>query len=352
MYILGIESSCDETAAAVVEREEQNRVIVEQVKSQVPLHARYGGVVPEIASRTHYEVIDYLTRSVLEKAGLTIHAIDLIALTQGPGLMGSLLIGLSFAKGLAFAHKIPLAAVDHIHAHIESAFIDNPDIQYPLVALVVSGGHTTLFYQESKFDLQVLARTRDDAAGEVMDKVARFYGLGYPGGPIMDNLSQQGDTNRFNFTVPRMSDGSDDFSFSGYKTAAIRHPAAANKTIDPEDQTFKDLMASFFNSMVDYLLIKTRAAVEKTQPRSLIAAGGVSRSKLLREKFIAAFTGSPVKLYLSSPVYCTDNAAMVAWLGYEKFRALPNINYFDYHLNSYSRALFKEKDKRRTTNGR
>lgn len=345
MYILGIESSCDETAVAVVERKEHNRVIVEQIKSQVPLHAKYGGVVPEIASRNHYEVIDYLTRSVLEKAGLTIHAIDLIAVTQGPGLMGSLLVGLSFAKGLAFAHRIPLAAVDHIHAHIESAFIDNPHIRYPLVALVVSGGHTTLFYQKSRFNIQVLSKTRDDAVGEVLDKVAKFYGLGYPGGPILDELSKKGDKNRFKFTFPRMSDGSDDFSFSGYKTAAIRHPAAADKStnIDPRDQTFKDLMASFFNSMVDYLLIKTRAAVERMTPKSLIVAGGVSRSSLLREKFTQAFRDTPVELYLSSPAYCTDNAAMIAWLGYEKFRAMPNINYFDSHLNSYSRALFKRR---------
>ncbi|NIM10725.1 MAG: tRNA (adenosine(37)-N6)-threonylcarbamoyltransferase complex transferase subunit TsaD [Candidatus Aminicenantes bacterium] len=345
MYILGIESSCDETAVAVVEREEHNRVIEEQIKSQVPLHAKYGGVVPEIASRNHYEVIDYLAQSVLEKAGLTIHAIDLIAVTQGPGLMGSLLVGLSFAKGLAFAHKIPLAAVDHIHAHIESAFIDNPDIRYPLVALVVSGGHTTLFYQESRFNIQVLSKTRDDAVGEVLDKVAKFYGLGYPGGPILDELSKKGDKDRFKFTFPRMTDGSDDFSFSGYKTAAIRHPAAAGKSVDinPGDQTFKDLMASFFNSMVDYLLIKTRAAVEKTTPKSLIVAGGVSRSSLLREKFTQAFKDTPVELYLSSPGYCTDNAAMIAWLGYEKFRAMPNINYFDSHLNSYSRALFKRR---------
>jgi N6-L-threonylcarbamoyladenine synthase len=262
--------------------------------------------------------------------------------------MGSLLVGLSFAKGLAHANKIPLVAVDHILAHIESAFIDNPGISYPLVALVVSGGHTTLFLQKSKFDTYVLAKTRDDAVGEVLDKAAKFYGLGYPGGPILDKLSREGSRKRFKFTVPKMSDGSGDFSFSGYKTAVIRHPAFAGRSMppDPEDPTFKDLMASFFNSIGDYLLDKTRAAIEKTNPRSLIVAGGVSRSALLREKFTAAFggPGSPVKLYLSSPAYCTDNAAMIAWLGYEKFRHFPNINYFDQRLNSYSRAFFKSKN--------
>lgn len=347
MYILGIESSCDETAAAVIERGERsrNRVIDEQIKSQVLLHAKYGGVVPEIASRNHYEVIDYLTLKVLENAGLTIGDIDLIALTRGPGLMGSLLVGLSFAKGLAYANKIPLVGVDHILAHIESAFIDNPDIQYPLIALVVSGGHTTIFYQTAKFDTKILSKTRDDAAGEVLDKVSKFFGLGYPGGPILDKLYKGGDTKRFKFTVPRMSDGSEDFSFSGYKTAAIRHPAA--KEIDPADQTFKDLIASFLNSVVDYLLKKTRAAVEQTGARSLVVAGGVSRNSLLREKFSAAFQNTPVKLYLSSPQFCTDNAAMIAWLGYEKYIGFPGLNYFDNYLNSYSRAVFKNGTKHR-----
>jgi N6-L-threonylcarbamoyladenine synthase len=345
MYILGIESSCDETAAALVERGEENRVIDEQIKSQIPLHAQYGGIVPEIASRNHYEVIDHLTRSVLENAGLTVADIDLLALTQGPGLMGSLLVGLSFAKGLAYANKIPLVAVDHIHAHIESAFIDHPDICYPLVALVVSGGHTTLFYQESRFRTEILSKTRDDAVGEVLDKVAKYFGLGYPGGPILDKLYKGGDATKFTFTVPRMSDGSDDFSFSGYKTAAIRHPAA--KDIDIGSQTFKDLVASFLESIVDYLLGKTRSAVEKTGAKSIIVAGGVSRNSLLRQKFFDAFQDSKAELFLSSPPYCTDNAAMIAWLGYEKFKKFPNINYFDNYLNSYSRALFKKAGKHR-----
>ena len=341
MYILGIESSCDETAVAVIEREEQNRVIAEQIKSQVPLHAQYGGVVPEIASRNHYEVIDHLTREVLKSSGLTIDQMQIIALTLGPGLLGSLLVGLSFAKGLAFANKLPLVAVDHILAHIEAAFIDQPDIEYPLLALVVSGGHTTLFHQKAKFKTEVLSKTRDDAVGEVLDKVAKFYGLGYPGGPVLDRIYKGGDPNRYSFTSPKMSDGSDDFSFSGYKTAAIRHPAG--KIPDPENPEFKDLIASFLSSIADYLLAKTRAAVEKVKPKSVILAGGVSRNTLLREKFTQAFSEGPVKLYLSSPRYCTDNAAMIAWLGYEKYRCYPNINYFDSYLNSYSRSPFGDR---------
>jgi N6-L-threonylcarbamoyladenine synthase len=344
MYILGIESSCDETAVAVIEREEQDRVIAEKIKSQIPLHAKYGGVVPEIASRNHYEVIDYLTIEVLKEAGITIDDTQAIALTLGPGLMGSLLVGLSFAKGLAFANKIPLVAVDHVLAHIESAFIEQPGIQYPLVALVVSGGHTTLFYQKSKFHTGVIAKTRDDAVGEVLDKVSKFYGLGYPGGPILDKLYKGGNPNRCSFTFPKMSDGSDDFSFSGYKTAAIRHPVG--KDANTNHQDFKDLIASFLNSIVDYLLTKTQSVVENTKPKSLIVAGGVSRNSLLRKKFTQAFTASSTKLYLSSPRYCTDNAAMVAWLGYEKYHSFPNINYFDRYLNSYSRTSFSDRGPR------
>jgi N6-L-threonylcarbamoyladenine synthase len=350
MYVLGIESSCDETAVALIERGEENRVIAEQIKSQVPLHAKYGGVVPEIASRNHYEVIDRLTVETLKNAGMTIRDIELIALTRGPGLIGSLLIGLSFAKGLAFTNRIPISPVDHIAAHIESAFIENPGIEFPLIALVVSGGHTTLFYQESRFETEVLAKTRDDAVGEVMDKIAKFFGLGYPGGPILDKMYPTGDPRRYNFTAPRMSDGSNDFSFSGYKTAVIRHPEVKGMGVGSQD--FNDLISSFLYSVVGYMLEKAQAAVEERKGvRSLIVSGGVSRNSLLREMFTEAFVrnGSDkgIKLYMPSPRYCTDNAAMVAWLGYEKYRAFPRVDYFDPCLNVYSRALFKESKKHR-----
>jgi N6-L-threonylcarbamoyladenine synthase len=349
MYILGIESSCDETAIAVIERGQQNHVIDEQIKSQIPLHSKYGGVVPEIASRNHYEVIDLLASAALKNAGLTFRDIDLIALTQGPGLIGSLLIGLSFAKGLSFSNKIPIAPVDHISAHIESAFIENPEIEYPLIALVVSGGHTTLFYQKSKFETEIISKTRDDAVGEIMDKTAKFFGLGYPGGPILDSMYKGGDPNRFKFTFPRMSDGSNDFSFSGYKTAVIRHRHYEAKEIQPDQQIFKDLISSFLHSVVGYLLEKTRAAVEEKKVRSLIVSGGVSRNSLLRETFNKEFNSptSSVKLYIPSPRFCTDNAAMIAWLGYEKYQTFPHFNYFDPYLNAYSRALFKERRKHR-----
>lgn len=344
MLILGIESSCDETAVAVVERGENNVVLAEKIKSQIPLHSPYGGIVPEIAARTHYEVIDLLTSQALQKAKVDIVDINLLALTVGPGLIGSLLTGLAFAKGLAIVQKLPLVAIDHIAAHIEAPFITHAGIEYPLLALVVSGGHTSLFYQKEKFAGQVVAKTRDDAAGEIMDKIAKHFGLGYPGGPLLDNLYAKGDPGRFTFTMPRMSDGGDDFSFSGYKSAVLRQ--AQNLSIQPDSQDFFDLLASFLRSLVDYLLKKTLGVINKFPVRSLIVSGGVSRNSLLRSRFTQECAALGIKLYLPDPVYCTDNAAMVAWLGYEKYLAYPNLNYFDLYLNSYSRAIFRQGNRK------
>ncbi|HSQ35654.1 MAG TPA: tRNA (adenosine(37)-N6)-threonylcarbamoyltransferase complex transferase subunit TsaD [Candidatus Binatia bacterium] len=345
MLILGIESSCDETAVAVVQRGEKNAVLSEAIKSQIDLHAPYGGIVPEIAARTHYQAIDQLTRQALAEAGVGIDDIDLLAVTQGPGLLGSLLVGLAFAKGLAAARKLPLAAVDHIAAHIEAPFISQSPIAYPLLALVVSGGHTSLFYQKEKFDGRLIAKTRDDAAGEIMDKIAKHLNLGYPGGPLLDALYAKGDPGRFAFTEPRMSDGSDDFSFSGYKSAFLRLAGSLNIQLHSRD--FYDLLASFSQSLVEYLLKKTLAAVDKFPVRSLIVSGGVSRNTLLRSRFAERCAELGIHLYLPEPDYCTDNAAMIAWLGFEKYRAYPNLDYFDPYLNSYSRATFKESRRHR-----
>jgi N6-L-threonylcarbamoyladenine synthase len=345
LYILGIESSCDETAVAVVERGVVNAVRSEAIKSQVELHAPFGGIVPEIAARTHYEAIDRLCRQALHQAGLGIGDIEVLAVTLGPGLVGSLLIGLAFAKGLAMAHELPLVAVDHIAAHIEAPFISHNHIAYPLLALVVSGGHTSLFFQESKFCGRMVAKTRDDAAGEVMDKVAKHFGLGYPGGPLLDNLFDKGDAGRFRFTRPRMSDGGDDFSFSGYKSALLRQARELDVVAGSKD--FYDLLASFLGSLVDYLLDKTLAAAVSLKVRSLIVSGGVSRNTLLRRRFADACAARGLPLYLPEPRYCTDNAAMIAWLGYEKYAAFPNMNYYDLYLNSYSRSSFRESKRHR-----
>ena len=329
----------------MIKRGSVNRVLHEEIKSQIPLHRRFGGIVPEVAARNHLEAIDYLLERLLKKAKVDLDGVDLLALTQGPGLIGSLLVGLAFTKGLSYSRRIPLVGVDHIFSHIESSFINRTDISYPLMALVVSGGHTSIFYQQSKFDTKLLAKTRDDAAGEVMDKVVNYFGLGYPGGPILDRRFGEGDPNRFSFTVPRMSDGSDDFSFSGYKTAVLRF--AEKESIESGSAALPDLLSSFLSSVVDYLVFKTLQLMERWDVRSLIVAGGVSRNTLLRERFTSQCASLEIPLYLPENRYCTDNATMVAWLGYEMYRNFPDNNYFDYSLNSFSRAYFKAKAKHR-----
>ncbi len=345
MYVLGIESSCDETAVAVIERGERNAVLSEAIKSQIELHAPFGGIVPEIAARTHYEAIELLCQEALRRSGVSLDDIGLLAVTQGPGLVGSLLVGLSFAKGLALARGLPLAAVDHVAAHVEASFISHGGIAYPLLALVVSGGHTTLFHQEAKFSGRVVAKTRDDAAGEVMDKVAKHFGLGYPGGPLLDELYARGDPRRFRFTRPRMSDGGEDFSFSGYKAALLR--LARERNIQPQGRDFHDLLASFLESLVEYLAGKTLEAADFLGVRSLIVSGGVSRNSLLRRRFAEACGARGLPLYLPEPRYCTDNAAMIAWLGYERYTAFPGERYDDLGLNAYSRAAFRESKRHR-----
>jgi N6-L-threonylcarbamoyladenine synthase len=235
--------------------------------------------------------------------------------------------------------------VDHVAAHIEAPFIGREAIAYPLLALVVSGGHTSLFYQEAKFAGRVIAKTRDDAAGEVMDKVAKHFGLGYPGGPLLDNLYAKGDPGRFPFTRPRMSDGGEDFSFSGYKSAVLRR--AQELAIAPGTKDLYDLLASFLSALVEYLLDKTLAAARALPVRSLIVSGGVSRNSLLRRRFGEACAAMGLPLYLPEPRYCTDNAAMIAWLGYEKFMAFPDEDYLDLGLDSYSRASFRASKRHR-----
>jgi N6-L-threonylcarbamoyladenine synthase len=339
MFILGIESSCDETAFSIIERGEKNSVIVEKIKSQIDLHKKFGGVVPEIASRSHYEVLTELMNGVINRSGLEIDDIGLISVTNGPGLIGSLLIGLSFAKGLSYSYKIPLIGVNHILSHAESPFITGgDDIEYPLLSLVVSGGHTTLFYFKTKFDFEIVSATRDDAAGEVMDKVAKFLGLGYPGGPILDKLYEKGDPERFQFTIPKMSDGSDDFSFSGYKTAVLRR--AASEGITKENKDMYDLISSFLNSVTDYLILKIRSGLNKFEVKSITVAGGVSKNSLLRKKLGVFSKEKNIPLYLPDSKYCTDNASMVAWMGYERFKTFPENDYENLYLDAYARKDF------------
>ncbi len=306
--VLGIETSCDETAAAVIADGREVRSSV--VSSQVDLHARYGGVVPELAGRAHIERIDAVVSEALEAAGTPRGAgIDAVAATCGPGLVGSLLVGLSEAKALSLAWGVPLVGVNHLEAHLFAPFLEAPDLGWPLVVLLVSGGHTLLVEARAPGDYRLLGQTIDDAAGEAYDKVARYLGLGYPGGPAIDRLATEGDPAAFAF--PRaLSDGGFDFSFSGLKTAVVR-------TVErhPEART-ADVAASFQQAVVDVLVAKTRRAAEAVGAAGLCLAGGVAANSRLRQETAEAGEALGLPTYLPSRAMCTDNAAMVAACGW------------------------------------
>ncbi|MFQ6083662.1 MAG: tRNA (adenosine(37)-N6)-threonylcarbamoyltransferase complex transferase subunit TsaD [Candidatus Aminicenantia bacterium] len=315
MFILGIETSCDETAAAVLK--DGHEILSNIVLSQDELHAPYGGVVPELASRQHIKTINWIVEESLSRAGIKLNQIDVFAVTQGPGLIGSLLVGLSFAKGLAYHFQKPLIGVDHLQAHIEAAFLEYNDILLPVLALVVSGGHTSLFFIPKKLTYQLIGKTRDDAAGEALDKIAKFLEIGYPGGPIIDKLSEKGETKKFKFSLPKMSDESLDFSFSGLKTAALKY--IKQLKITQESPLIYDFLASFQQGIINSLLKNVTRALRVYQPRSLIICGGVARNRALRKNFQAFSSKQNLQLFIPSPKLCSDNAAMVAALGYQNY---------------------------------
>jgi N6-L-threonylcarbamoyladenine synthase len=308
--ILGIETSCDETAAAVVER--GTSVLSSVVSSQVDLHARYGGVVPEIASRAHVDLIVPVVAQAFVEAGLSeVSAdgepqVDAVAATYGPGLVGALLVGVSAAKALALAWEVPFIAVNHLEAHLYATLLEEPDLELPLVVLLVSGGHTMIVLMEGHGQYQVLGSTIDDAAGEAFDKVARYLGLGYPGGPAIDALSVQGDPEAIRFPRPMEGDGTYDFSFSGLKTAVVNHVRR-----HPEVET-PDVAASFQEAVVDVLVTKAQAAAREVGAKGLCLGGGVAANSRLRERFLDACVEDGIRGFLPSRAMCTDNAAMVA----------------------------------------
>jgi N6-L-threonylcarbamoyladenine synthase len=324
MLVLGIESSCDETAAALVE--DGRTVLSNVVASQVETHRSFGGVVPELASREHLRNIGFVIRKAFGDAGRNYDQIDGIAVTQGPGLIGSLLVGVSYAKAMAFALEKALVPVNHIEGHIFSAFIEHTEIPYPLLALAVSGGHTSLIFSPEPERYQLVARTRDDAAGEALDKLAKFLGLGYPGGPVIDRLAQQGDPRSFHFSIPKISDGSLDFSFSGFKTAALRHIEQAGirpcRSVKKVPQKVLDLVASYQQAIIDTLVMQTTRAMKKHHPQSILLVGGVACNSLLRRTFTEVFEagGKCCRVYYPSPMLTTDNAAMIAAAGTPKLR--------------------------------
>lgn len=335
MYILAIETSCDETAAAVLNGE--GKVLSSVVLSQDEIHAPYGGVVPELASRQHLRSIGPILGECLRRASLPLETIDAYAVTQGPGLVGSLLVGLSFAKGLAYYFNKPLIGIDHLEAHIEAVFLENSVIPFPALALLVSGGHTSLFLLKKRLHYRLLGRTRDDAAGEALDKIAKFLGLGYPGGPVIEKMAAGGNHEKFAFGRPRMKDSSLDFSFSGLKTAALK--VIAETGISRDHPLLQDFLAGFEEAVIRALLENVAAAVEKFNPASLILCGGVARNRRLRSRFETLARSMGLSAFVPSPSLCTDNAAMVAALGIENLKAMKKKPGSDLELDAYPRFI-------------
>lgn len=318
MLILGIESSCDETAAAVVK--DGREIISSVISSQIELHRPFGGVFPELAAQEHLSKIEPVVTEAIEKAGISFAELDAVAVTQGPGLIGSLLVGVSYAKALAWGLGLPLVGVNHIEGHVFSVVFENPEINFPALALIVSGGHTNLFYIPEAGKYKVVSRTRDDAAGEAFDKVGKMLGLSYPGGPVIEKIARSGDAGKIKFPIAKISDGRPDFSFSGLKTAVARY--LRENEIEPvadgaePNQTIKDVAASFQATVVKSLMTNVAKLADVYEPRTLIVAGGVACNGALRaaaEDF-GARRGLPV--YFPSKHLSTDNAAMIAAAGH------------------------------------
>lgn len=316
MRVLAIETSCDDTGAAVVL--DGRKILSNVVSSQVSVHQKYGGVVPELASRRHIESIVPIVTEALETAKVTLRDIDGISVTQGPGLVGSLLVGLSFAKSLSFVTGLPFVGVNHIEAHLSAIFLNKNPPKFPFIGLVVSGGHTSLFRVGGFGKYKRLGQTRDDAAGEAFDKVAKLLGLGYPGGPIIDELSKSGNPRAIRFPRPSLGKNSLDFSFSGLKTAVVNYVKAHPEPIGgyPED-LIRDIVSSFQEAVVDVLVKKTLQAAQQQGLRKVVLSGGVAANQHLREKIKEEASQQKVKVYMPSPSFCTDNAAMVGVVGYE-----------------------------------
>ncbi len=328
MIILGIESSCDETAAALLQGGRE--ILSSVVSSQVKVHRDYGGVVPELASREHVDNICPVVEEALARASIALKQIDGIGVTRGPGLVGALLVGLTYAKGLAYALRIPYVGVNHLEGHLYSIFLEHPEAEAPALSLVVSGGHTNLYYLRSNTELELVSRTRDDAAGEALDKLAKLLGLGYPGGPVIDRLAPHGDARAVPFAIPKISDGSLDFSFSGIKTAALRHvqetglrPVSPEQARDPKGipRGILDLVASYQRRIVDQLLKRLEQAAQGRDVRSIQISGGVSCNSELRRRTVRHFQKQGLPVYFPRPSLTTDNAAMIACAAYRRLSA-------------------------------
>lgn len=314
--ILAIESSCDETAAAVVKN--GRTVLSNVISSQIELHKLYGGVVPEIASRKHIEKINQVIQEALDEAGVTLDDLDAIGVTYGPGLVGALLVGVAEAKAIAYAKGVPLVGVHHIEGHVSANYIENQDLEPPFLCLIVSGGHTHLVVVKDYGEFEILGRTRDDAAGEAFDKVARAIGLGYPGGPKIDKLSNEGNPDAIPFPRAKVDDGPYDFSFSGLKSAVLNYLNKCRMT--GEKIVEADVAASFQKAVTDVLVGNAIRAAKELNMDKLALAGGVASNQHLRQAMEEACRKEKIKLYRPSPILCTDNAAMIGAAAYYEYK--------------------------------
>ena len=315
ILILGLESSCDETAAAVIKN--GRTVLSNVISSQIDIHKEYGGVVPEIASRKHIERINTVIEEALKEAGVGLKDLDAIGVTYGPGLVGALLVGVAEAKAICFAADIPLVGVHHIEGHVSANYIENKDLEPPFLCLIVSGGHTHLVVVKDYGEFEILGRTRDDAAGEAFDKVARAIGLGYPGGPKIDKLSKEGNPDTITFPKTKIEDAPYDFSFSGLKSAVLNYINKAkmmNEEFNPAD-----LAASFQKNVVDTLTEKTIHAAKELHINKVAIAGGVASNSTLRNSMEEACRKEGLRFYHPSPIFCTDNGAMIGVAAYYEF---------------------------------
>lgn len=315
IMILAIESSCDETAAAVVKNGRE--VLSNVISSQIELHKLYGGVVPEIASRKHIEKINQVIEEALSEAKVTLDDIDAVGVTYGPGLVGALLVGVAEAKAIAYAKKLPLVGVHHIEGHISANFIENKELEPPFVCLVVSGGHTHLVCVKDYGKYEIIGRTRDDAAGEAFDKVARAIGLGYPGGPKIDKLSKEGNPDAIVFPKAHIQDAPYDFSFSGVKSAVLNYINGCK--MKGEEYNRADIAASFQKAVTDVLVENAMRAVEEYDLSKFAIAGGVASNSTLRAAMQKACEEKNVEFYYPSPIFCTDNAAMIGVAAYYEY---------------------------------
>jgi N6-L-threonylcarbamoyladenine synthase len=314
MILLGIETSCDDTSAAVTA--DGTRVLSSIVSSQTGTHHPYGGVVPELASRMHIENIVPVVRQALDRAGVSLNDIEAVAVSRGPGLIGSLLVGFTFVKGMARVRNIPWTGVDHLMGHIHAVFLEGNPPRYPFAALLVSGGHTALYHVTGPLSAALLGQTRDDAAGEAFDKVAKALGLGYPGGVVIDRLSASGDPRKIVFPRARLDKTPFDFSFSGVKTAVVRH--VAGREVSSE---MPDIAAGFQEAVVDVLSEKLFRAAEDTAVSHIAVVGGVAANRRLRTRVLAEADRRGLSVHIPHPRYCTDNAAMIAAAGYHRLAA-------------------------------